>query len=87
MPSVVSAMSDLVSSLVELFWSFFTTTSHLVQNTVQSAAKFASEIVELVINFLKGPVDLAGGLVSFLVGEYLPFITSPVCDAMLECGS
>ena len=69
MSSIINAMSDLVSSLVELVWSFFTTAGHLVQNTVQFAAKFASEIVELVINFFKGLVDLAGGIVSFLVGE------------------
>jgi phage-related protein len=69
MSSIINAMSDLVTSMVELVWSFFTTAGHLVQNTVQFAAKFASEIVELVINFFKGLVDLFGGIVSFLVGE------------------
>lgn len=69
MSSIVNALSDLVSSVVELIWSFFTTAAHLVQNTASFAVKFASEIVELVINFFKGLVDLAGGLVSFLVGK------------------
>jgi hypothetical protein len=69
MSSIVNALSDLVSSMVELVWSFFTTALHLVENTAQFAAKFATEIVELVINFFKGLVDLAGGIVSFLVGQ------------------
>jgi uncharacterized protein involved in response to NO len=71
MSSIVNALSDLVSSMVELVWSFFTTALHLVENTAQFAAKFATEIVELVINFFKGLVDLAGGIVSFLVGKSL----------------
>jgi phage-related protein len=69
MSSIVSALSDLVSSMVEVVWSFFTTALHLVENTAQFAAKFATEIVDLFINFFKGLVDLAGGLVSFLVGK------------------
>ncbi|KAF2024505.1 hypothetical protein EK21DRAFT_104618 [Setomelanomma holmii] len=71
MSSIVHALSDLVSSFVELIWSFFTTAGHLVQNTFQFAAKFATEIVGLVINFFKGLVDLAGGIVSFLVGNVI----------------
>lgn len=69
MSSIVSALSDLISSLVELVWSFFTTAGHLVENTAKFTAKFATEIVQLVVNFFKGLVDLAGGLVSFVVGE------------------
>jgi hypothetical protein len=69
MSSIVSALSDVVSSIVELVWSFFTTAGHLVQNTAQFATKFASEIIELAINFFKGLVDLAGGIVSFVVGK------------------
>lgn len=71
MSSIIGALSDVVTSFVELIWSFFTTAAHLVQNTAQFAAKFATEIVELVINFFKGLVDLAGGIVSFLVGKSL----------------
>ncbi|KAF2832745.1 hypothetical protein CC86DRAFT_377862 [Ophiobolus disseminans] len=71
MSSIINALTDLVGSLVELVWSFFTTAGHLVQNTAQFAAKFATEVVELVINFFKGLVDLAGGIVSFLVGNVL----------------
>ncbi|KAF1917795.1 hypothetical protein BDU57DRAFT_494088 [Ampelomyces quisqualis] len=66
MSSIVGALSDVVASIVELVWSFFTTAGHLVQNTAHFAAKFASEIIELVLNFFKGLVDLAGGIVSFL---------------------
>jgi hypothetical protein len=77
MSSIVSALSDVMSSLVELVWSFFTTAGHLVQNTAQFAAKFASEIIELVINFFKGLVDLAGGIVSFVVGKCNPKTSLP----------
>lgn len=69
MSSIINAVSDVAASVVELIWSFFTTALHLVENTAQFAAKFATEIIELVINFFKGLVDLAGGIVSFLVGE------------------
>jgi phage-related protein len=70
MSSIINALSDLVSSLVELVWSFFTTSVHLVENTGKFAAKFANEIIDLIINFFKGLVDLAGGIVSFLVGKW-----------------
>ena len=69
MSAIVSAMSDLVSSVVELVWSFFTTAGHLVQNTAQFATKFATEILSLIVSFFQGLVDLAGGIVSFAVGE------------------
>ncbi|KAH7383995.1 hypothetical protein BKA66DRAFT_492205 [Pyrenochaeta sp. MPI-SDFR-AT-0127] len=71
MSSIINAISDVATSLVELVWSFFTTAAHLVQNTAQFALKFATEIVELVVNFFKGLVDLAGGIVSFVVGNLL----------------
>ena len=69
MSSIISALSDLVSSLVELVWSFFTTAGDLVQKTAEFALKFASEVLNLVVNFFKGLVDLAGGLASFILGE------------------
>ena len=69
MSSIVHALSDLVSSLVELVWSFFTTAGDLVQKTAEFALKFASEVFNLVVNFFKGLVDLAGGLASFVLGE------------------
>jgi phage-related protein len=69
MSSIIKAVSDLVSSLVELVWSFFTTAGALVQNTASFAAKFANEIIQLVISFFQGLVDLAGGIVSFALGK------------------
>jgi phage-related protein len=75
MSSIISALSDLVTSMVELVWSFFTTAGHLVQNTLSFTARFATEVVELVINFFRGLVDLFGGIVSFLVGMYSPHLT------------
>jgi hypothetical protein len=69
MSSIVNALSDLVKSLVELVWSFFTTAGALVQKTAQFALNFATEIIDLVVNFFRGLVDLAGGIVSFILGK------------------
>ncbi|CAG5155878.1 uncharacterized protein ALTATR162_LOCUS3880 [Alternaria atra] len=71
MSSIVSALSDLFKSLVELVWSFFTTAGALVQKTAQFALNFATEIIDLVVNFFRGLVDLAGGIVSFVLGNVL----------------
>ena len=70
MSSIVNALTDLVSSFVELIWSFFTTAGDLVQKTAQFAIKFAIEIINLVVNFFRGLVDLAGGIVGFAFGKY-----------------
>lgn len=69
MSSIINALTDLVTSLVELVWSFFTTAGHLVQQTVQFALKFVTECLDLVISFFRGLVDLAGGIVSFMLGR------------------
>jgi phage-related protein len=70
MSSIVNALSDLVTSFVELIWSFFTTAGALVQNTAQFALKFTTEIASLVVNFFRGIVDLAGGIVGFAFGKF-----------------
>jgi hypothetical protein len=69
MSSIINALSDLFTSLVELVWSFFTTAGALVQRTVQFTLNFALEMIDLVVNFLRGLVDLAGGIVSFVLGK------------------
>jgi phage-related protein len=69
MSSIINALSDLFTSLIELVWSFFTTAGALVQRTVQFTLNFALEMIDLVVNFLRGLVDLAGGIVSFVLGE------------------
>lgn len=71
MSSIVKSLSDVFSSLVELVWSFFTTAGELVQKTASFALKFVSEIVELFANFFRGLVDLAGGIVGFVLGKSL----------------
>ncbi|RAR12423.1 hypothetical protein DDE82_000134 [Stemphylium lycopersici] len=71
MSSIINALSDLFKSLVELVWSFITTTGGLVQKTVRFALNFATEILGLVVNFFRGLVDLAGGIVSFVLGNVL----------------
>ncbi|KAF3041276.1 hypothetical protein E8E12_001746 [Didymella heteroderae] len=71
MSSIVKSLSDVFTSLVELIWSFFTTAGELVQKTASFALKFASEVVELFVNFFRGLVDLAGGIVGFVLGNIL----------------
>ncbi|KAF1837658.1 hypothetical protein BDW02DRAFT_565766 [Decorospora gaudefroyi] len=71
MSSIVNALQDLVASMMELVWSFVTTAGELVQKTAQFAISFATELLDLVANFFRGLVDLAGGIVSFLLGNVL----------------
>lgn len=70
MSSIVNALSDVVKSLVELVWSFFTTAGDLVQKTAQFALRFTTECLDLVVSFFRGLIDLAGGIVSFVIGKY-----------------
>lgn len=69
MSSILKSVSDVFTSLVELVWSFFTTAGELVQKTASFALRFVSEIFELFVNFLRGLVDLAGGVVGFVLGK------------------
>jgi hypothetical protein len=70
MSSIIHSLSDVVTSLVELVWSFFTTAGDLVKQTISFGFKFASELVDLVVNFFKGLVDLAGGIAGFVLGKW-----------------
>lgn len=69
MSSIIKSLSDVFTSLVELVWSFFTTAGDLVQKTASFVLKFFSEIIDLFVNFVRGLVDLAGGIVGFVLGE------------------
>ncbi|UPX20250.1 uncharacterized protein EKO05_0010490 [Ascochyta rabiei] len=71
MPSIVKSLSDVFTSLLELVWSFFTTAGDLVQKTASFILKFFSEIIGLFVNFFRGLVDLAGGIVGFVLGNVL----------------
>ncbi|KAJ4330410.1 hypothetical protein N0V87_010014 [Didymella glomerata] len=71
MSSIVKSLSDVFTSLLELVWSFFTTAGELVQKTASFVLKFASEVVDLFVNFFRGLVDLAGGIVGFVLGNIL----------------
>jgi hypothetical protein len=68
MSSIVSSLSDLVKSLVEVVWSLFTTAGELVQKTIQFVLHLFTGAINLVVEFGKGIVDLFGGIVSFLLG-------------------
>ncbi|KAJ4326230.1 hypothetical protein N0V94_000177 [Neodidymelliopsis sp. IMI 364377] len=71
MSSIVKSLSDVATSLIELVWSFFTTAGDLVQKTVSFVLKFFSEILDLFVNFFRGLIDLAGGIVGFVLGNIL----------------
>lgn len=83
MSSIISALGDIATSVVELIWSFFTTAGAIVQKTVEFALKFVTEIFDLAVNFFRGLVDLAGGLVSFVLGTYTPSVGFVVCEAIM----
>lgn len=69
MSSIISALTDLFKSLLEVVWSFFTTGAELIQKTAHFFLSFATGILNLFVDFFRGLVDLAGGLVSFILGE------------------
>jgi hypothetical protein len=69
MSSIIKSLSDVFTSLVELVWSFFTTAGDLVQKTASFVLKFASEVLDLFVNFCRGLIDLAGGIVGFVLGK------------------
>ena len=71
MSSIIKSLSDVFTSLVELVWSFFTTAGDLVQKTASFVLKFASEVLDLFVNFFRGLIDLAGGIVGFVLGNIL----------------
>ncbi len=71
MSSIVKSLSDVFTSLVELVWSFFTTAGDLVQKTASFVLKFFSEVIDLFVNFFRGLIDLAGGIVGFVLGELM----------------
>ncbi|KAJ4361481.1 hypothetical protein N0V95_001818 [Ascochyta clinopodiicola] len=71
MSSIIKSLSDVFTSLLELVWSFFTTAGDLVQKTASFVLKFFSEIIDLFVNFFRGLIDLAGGIVGFVLGNVL----------------
>ncbi|KAF9697590.1 hypothetical protein EKO04_004205 [Ascochyta lentis] len=71
MSSIVKSLSDVFTSLLELVWSFFTTAGDLVQKTASFVLKFFSEVVDLFVNFFRSLIDLAGGIVGFVLGNIL----------------
>lgn len=71
MASILSAISDVVASVAELIWSFFSTALDLVQKTLHFFLSFLHELFELVVNFVRGLVDLAGGIAGFVIGKSL----------------
>ncbi|RMZ67608.1 hypothetical protein GMOD_00001558 [Pyrenophora seminiperda CCB06] len=71
MPSIPHALSDLLTSLLEVISSFFTTAASLIQSTLHFFLRFVTGIFNVFVDFVRGLVDLAGGLVSFLVGNVI----------------
>lgn len=69
MSSIISSLTDLAKSLVEVVWSLFTTAGDLAQKTIEFVLRFFTGALNLVIEFFKGLVDLAGGIVQFVLGK------------------
>jgi phage-related protein len=71
MSSIIKSLTDVFTSLLELVWSFFTTAGDLVRATTSFVLKFFSEVLDLFVNFFRGLIDLAGGIVGFVLGMSL----------------
>jgi hypothetical protein len=69
MSSIIHSLTDLVKSLGEVVWSLFTTAGALAQKTVEFVLRFFTGALNLVVEFFQGLVDLAGGIVQFVLGE------------------
>ena len=69
MSAIVKSISDLIGSLFEVVGSLFTTAGDLILQTFHFAFKFFSGTVNLIIDFFKGLVDLAGGIAGFILGK------------------
>ncbi|KAL5377241.1 hypothetical protein DPSP01_009906 [Paraphaeosphaeria sporulosa] len=69
MSSIIHSLSDLAKSLIEVVWSLFTTAGDLAQKTVEFVLRFFTGAINLFIEFFKGLVDLAGGIVQFVLGN------------------
>ena len=87
MSSIVKSLNDVFTSLLELVWSFFTTAGDLVQKTISFVLKFFSEIVDLFVNFFRGLIDLAGGIVGFVLGMLLPQLHTDNGSALITTGN
>lgn len=83
MSSIISSLTDLAKSLVEVVWSLFTTAGDLAQKTIEFVLRFFTGALNLVIEFFKGLVDLAGGIVQFVLGK-CPFAFSST-DGSVGC--
>ena len=71
MTSILAAIKDVFASLAELIWSFVSTAMDLAQKTLHFFLSFVQEIFQLVVNFFRGLVDLAGGIFGFVLGNIL----------------
>ena len=69
MSSIVSSLTDLVKSVFEVFFSLFETAGHLVQKTASFGLQFFTGIINLIVEFFSGLVDLAGGIVQLVIGK------------------
>lgn len=70
MSSIVHSLTDLFKSVAEVVWSLFTTAGDLAQKTVEFVLRFFTGAINLVIEFFTGLVDLAGGIVQFVLGKH-----------------
>lgn len=85
MSSIIKSISDVFTSLVELVWSFFTTAGDLVQKTASFVLKFFSEVLDLLVNFFRGLIDLAGGIVGFVLGGLLGHVCINSGQVLIDC--
>ena len=70
MSSVVKSISDIVTSVFELFGSIIQTVFNIFRGAFQAVFNFFSGIITMVLDFLRGTINAAGGLGKFVVGKW-----------------
>jgi predicted ABC-type sugar transport system permease subunit len=85
MSSIISSLADLVKSIVEVIYAFFETAGHLVLQTVNFVFSVFQSIINVFLEFGKGLVDLAGGIVGFVLGKSSTITSSRVRWAQANC--
>ena len=69
MASIISSLTDLVQSVIEVIWSLFHTAFNVAQNGVSFVVSLFAGALNLVADFFKGIIELTGGMVQFIISK------------------
>lgn len=73
MSSIIVSIKDLVTSIFEVVFSLFHSAFSLVRGVFTTAIDFATSVLNLVLDTVKGTLEAAGGVGKFVIGRpYYP---------------